>query len=311
MRFFCETFEEMAAEMGLHLSVPKCEAVPAAGSAFSVSQDLFPGWRWLPGSSIKLLGAPVDSAAFCAELTAKRVGKADELLSRIDKYGHSQVALLLLRHCASWSKLVYVSRTVPPALHLAALESYGFALRKSLGKLVGDGLTELSWALAQLGIAQVELGIRDPARHDPAAYLASLCQSRELCGSLDAGFDAEDTSGGSFLAETERELRALVLEGASWDRGEVGVSRKDLSGMLDAAAIEQLKWEHSQDATFHGHVGLCRLTGAGAWLTANPVEDGREIDAPLFKVALKRRLRMRILDEDAKPVQRRSNGPLG
>ncbi len=48
----------------------------------------------------------MDNTVFCAELTATRVGKAEELLSSIDKYGHSQIALLLLRHCVSWSKLV-------------------------------------------------------------------------------------------------------------------------------------------------------------------------------------------------------------
>lgn len=68
--------------------------------------------------------------------------------------------------------------------------------------------------------------------------------------------------------------------------------------MFDAAAMEQFEREHSQDATFQGHVFLCRLAVASVWLTANPVEDGREIDAPLFKVALKRRLRMPILDEN-------------
>jgi hypothetical protein len=45
-------------------------------------------------------------------------------------------------------------------------------------------------------------------------------------------------------------------------------------------------------------MALSQLPGAGAWLTANPVEDGREIDAPLFKVALKRRLRVPVFDND-------------
>jgi hypothetical protein len=80
---FCAAFEQAAAAVGLHLSVGKCEAVPAAGMATSISPDLFPGWRWLPGGGIKLLGSPLGSAAFCAELTAKRVAKAEELLSAL------------------------------------------------------------------------------------------------------------------------------------------------------------------------------------------------------------------------------------
>jgi hypothetical protein len=252
----------------------------------------------MPTGGIKLLGAPIGDATFCAQLTSKRVTKAQELLNSMDKYGHSQGALLMLRHCAGWGKLVYAARTVPPALHRDALEPYGVALRRSLEHLAGDRLPERSWSLAQVGVSHGGLGVRDPARHAPAAYLASLRQSRDLCRRLDPDFDAEDKDGGSFLRDTERVLKASVLEGASWDRGDAAPSQKELSGMLDAAAMKQLLEGHAQDAAFRAHVGLCQLPGAGAWLTANPVADGRELDAPLFRVALQRRLRMPILDKD-------------
>jgi hypothetical protein len=298
VRSFCAAFEQVAASVGLRLSVGKCEAVPAAGAATSISPDLFPGWRWLPGGGIKLLGAPIGSAAFCAELTAKRVAKAEELLSTLCTYSHTQGALLLLRHCASFSKLVYTSRTVPPAFHREALTAFQGALRSSLEKWLGDKLPDHCWALAQLGISHGGLGVRDPARHAPAAYLGSLHQSRELCQRLDPQFDPGDLGGGSLLADTENELRAEVLEGASWERGGASVSQKELSGFLDAAALAHLKAGQSQDAAFQAHLALCAMPGAGAWLTAFPVEDGREIDAPLFRVALKRRLRAPVFDRD-------------
>ena len=74
--------------------------------------------------------------------------------------------------------------------------------------------------------------------------------------------------------------------------------KKDLSGLLDAAAHQRLLEEQQHDAAFLAHMSLCRVPGAGAWLTAPPAEDGREVDAPLFKVALKRRLRAPVYDED-------------
>ncbi len=58
-----------------------------------------------------------------------------------------------------------------------------------------------------------------PAVHAPAAYLASLAASKDLCCALDPGFDATDRAGGLRRASTEHELRAQVLEAASWDRG--------------------------------------------------------------------------------------------
>ena len=41
------------------------------------------------------------------------------------------------------------------------------------------------------------------------------------------------------------------------------------------------------------------LPGAGAWLTTCPTKDGRSIDGPLFVIALRRRLRMKIFDSEA------------
>ena len=112
---------------------------------------------------------------------------------------------------------MYACRTVPPSMPHEGLASYGIALRSALEQLVGDALPERSWSLAQLGVAQGGLGIRDPARHASAAYWASLVQTRDLCRLLDPEYEADDRSGGSGLAAMERELRGEVLNVASWD----------------------------------------------------------------------------------------------
>ena len=44
---------------------------------------------------------------------------------------------------------------------------------------------------------------------------------------------------------------------------------------------------------------LQSLTGAGAWLTAAPVDDARTVDPVLFQTSLQRRLRLRVQDEDS------------
>ena len=69
--------------------------------------------------------------------------------------------------------------------------------------------------------------------------------------------------------------------------------------MLDASALQSLLCTEQQDTFFQAHVSLNRLTGAGAWLTAPPTEDGREMAAELFRIAVKRRLRVPVFDEDA------------
>ena len=281
------------------MAAEKCEVVPAAGSASSVLQTSFPGWQWKSTGGIKLLGAPLGDAEYCASVLTERAAKAQELVDAIGKYGHTQGALLQLRHCASWGKLVYAARTVPPALHGVAFAQYGSALRKGLEQLVGDVLPDRCWELAQLCIGRGGLGIRDPGRHAPAAYLASLAQTRSLCGVIDRCFDAQDTAGGSLKEVTSAAFRAGVLDAAAWDSGtELIASQKELSGLLDAAACERLLATERHDAAFVAHVALCQIPGAGVWLTANPVEDGREIEASLFQVALKRRLRVPVFAAD-------------
>jgi hypothetical protein len=283
--------------MGLTCSLSKCEVVPSAGDASAVLPEWFPGWAWKPHGGIKLLGAPLGDAEFCASLTEDRVEKAGELLEAIGELPHAQSALLLLRHCASWSKLVYNARTVPPALHSGPLAKYGSAMRVTLERIAGDTLPDRSWALAQASVVQGGIGLRDPLVHAPAAYLASLHFTQELCCRIDHQFDPTDAEGGSGLAATDAEFRAAILDGAA-----AGLparkSQKHLSALLDAASVDRLLRENQQDVAFLAHASLCRLPGAGTWLSAPPADDGRELDTPLFRVTLKRRVRAPVLEAD-------------
>ena len=68
--------------------------------------------------------------------------------------------------------------------------------------------------------------------------------------------------------------------------------------MIDRALHQKVLRENSQDRFFCAHVALSGLPGAGAFLTAPPVDDGREIDASLFKISLKRRLRAPVFDAE-------------
>ena len=193
---------------------------------------------------------------------------------------------------------MYSARTVPPHLHYAELDAFGKSLRKCLEKVVGDELPDRSWCLAQLSIAHGGLGLRDPAKHAPAAYLASLSQTCDLCESIDAEYQRDDAGGECFLRATEAHLRGTVLEAAALDRGGVRLTQKELSGLVDASLLKNLEQDQQHDAFFSAHIALCSLPGAGVWLTAPPTEDDREIDAPLFQVALRRRLRMPVFDRD-------------
>ena len=93
-------------------------------------------------------------------------------------------------------------------------------------------------------------------------------------------------------------LRELVLEAASLERGGTTLSQKELSSLIDAAALQQLLGANQHDSMFCAHVNLSCLPGSSAWLAAHPVDDGRAIDSPLFQVALKRRVRAPIFQSE-------------
>ena len=195
---------------------------------------------------------------------------------------------------------MYSARTVPPSAHGQVLHDFGNDLRSTLEDLVGDFLPERCWSLAQLGITHGGLGIRDPGKHAAAAYVASVAQARGLCQAVDESFDPADTAGGLGWQQAVQQLASLVLEPARPSlEGDMSAFRqKQLSQLLDAALRDELLRSEVRDTAFQGHIGLCSLPGAGAWLTSPIVPDGREMDAPLFQVALKRRLRMKVFDED-------------
>ena len=298
MQFCSALLEQEFRALGLDMAAAKCEVVPTAGSNSTASQAMFPGWQWKQDGCFQLLGSPFGSVDFCNAQTAERGLKAEALLEELGNYDHKQGALLLLRYCASWGKLVYSARTAPPALHRAALTKFELALRRALEHLVGDLLPDRCWSLAQLSLVHGGLGIRSPARHAPAAHLASLSQTANLCNRIDPSFEAADASQGLQRAACEEELRAQVLEAVSWDRGGCVLSQKELSAMVDAAAKAALLEQESHDAAFRAHVALSCLPGAAVWLTAPPADDGRELDTPLFRVALKRRLRVPVYAAD-------------
>ncbi len=178
--YLAACFARAAASLGLTTSASNCVFVPSAGPVFAFNRGLFEGCTWKVDEGFKLLGCPFGTDSYCLQHTEKRMRKAVRILDKISTYGHTQGALLLLRHCASWGKLVYSMRIVPPDAHRTALAHFGKALRTELEHMLGEAIPDRAWLLAQLGLTHGGLGIRDPCAHAPAAYLASLASTPDL-----------------------------------------------------------------------------------------------------------------------------------
>ena len=122
-------FELQALDRGLTFNTGKCEVIPSAGQQTTVPEQMFPGWQWRREKNFKLLGTPIGDVLFTEAHTDERRALAAELLKSVGKYDHCQGALQLLRHCTSWSRLVYLARTVPPELHETVLDAFEQNLR--------------------------------------------------------------------------------------------------------------------------------------------------------------------------------------
>jgi len=289
------------AAVGLQLStgLGKCEVVPTGGDASDVSLDGFPpGFRLRTDRSFELLGAPVGDANFCSEHTKQRVAGAAALLEALGALENAQVALHLLRQCASFCKLGYSARVVPPTAHTASLLAMDDAVRTCLEQLSGCSPSDDSWRQAQLKLNKGGLGLRSAAKHAAAAYIASRAKSADLCRRLYPGYSNNADRDGGSLAAAVQAHNAVVRDAdrVAFDHTRHG-DQKALSDAVDSAALDGLL----AAATLAGkaHLSLVQAPGAAAWLQAPPCEaTGTAFPHSLMQVGLQRRLRVQLLQEE-------------
>ena len=169
-------------------------------------------------------------------------------------------------------------------------------MRNGLEALAEAELPDEAWAQAQLGIVHGGLGLRDAGRHAPAAYVASVWSCQSLCSRIDPDFGL--LNDGGHFSGVLAELKAKCLEAANLNLQEGVVKQKQLSALLDGALKAELVAGARREGARLAHLALVALPGAGAWLTAPPADDGRDIEPALFRLGLKRRLRLRVAPAD-------------
>ncbi|CAE7231929.1 unnamed protein product [Symbiodinium natans] len=175
---------EVAGQAGLILEPTKSEVVLPGAACSPDLRALPPGLVRRVGE-FELLGAPIGGLSFCNQhCVTHRVDKAQACLNALAELPDSQTALLLLRHCASYTKLAYSMRVTLPAAHADALQEFDSRVRASLELIGGLQLTDRAWQQATLRVAAGGLGLRSAAKHAPAAYIASASSCSEACAAL-------------------------------------------------------------------------------------------------------------------------------
>ena len=250
--------------------------------------------------NFELLGGPVGDAEYCNKHTTERVHKATKLLQAIGELPDPQVALLLLRQCASFGKMVYSIRVVPSEDHREALQAFDAAVRACFESFTDLRPDDRQWEQATLSTKASGLGLRSLDRHSCAGYLSSRSSCHHLCAQLDAHHRFDLSVASSSEHASRQAYNALVAEE---DQVPPELTKhlpqRQLSNALDAATTTTLLDQSTSTPAQRAHLRLVSAPGAGQWLHATPTAAlGTKVDPVLYSVMLQRRLRIPFADSD-------------
>ena len=294
-------FKGAALDIGLEFNNSKCEIIPTAGLNCSLNKDFFPeDIIYREDGNFELLGGPIGSKEFCNLHTQKRVDKAKEVLSALGELPDPQVAFILLRHCASFSKLVYSLRVVPHHKHKAALQQFDNAIRDCIESFLCCSLSNTEWTLATLSTKMGGLGLRSTEHHSPAAFISSQTACHELCTKLDPNhsWDPNSPQTDSFKALRDFNDRVSPDNKLQFDDNTCP-RQQTLSHAIDSHTLESIREFNKNDVRFQAHLNHTSASGAGLWLHSIPSKAlNTHTDGQLFRIMVQRWLRVQLYEEE-------------
>ena len=131
-----------------------------------------------------LLGSPIGPSSHCESSVLKQIQSIQTVLARLSDLQDSQMETTLLRSCLALPKIAFALRTCPPNLIQQALVAFDDSMREILSDLVGGPLSDWAWLKASLPSSLGGLNLRRAMFHAPAAYIASLQQSRSIISAI-------------------------------------------------------------------------------------------------------------------------------
>jgi hypothetical protein len=164
-----ELLETKGKEYGFQINHRKCETYSK-----NKIQSLHNEIPHNTERNVELLGAPIGDAKFCKSYIERKQKEATVLLSMLPKIGNPQVALLLLRKCASFCKIAHLARSTPPSEEVvAAFAKHDINVMETFEAIAAIELNSEASAQCQLGLRNGGIGLRALVAHAPAAYIAS------------------------------------------------------------------------------------------------------------------------------------------
>ena len=129
--------------------------------------------------NFEILGVPIGDPIFCAKSIAEKRAHASKFLALLKEVGSvdSQVALMLLRQCGGFCRMVHIARCTPPSVALEGLHIFDEEVRQTFSDSMCIDPSDSVWQQAQLSLSRGGLGLRSASLHSSAAFMSSFSMS--------------------------------------------------------------------------------------------------------------------------------------
>ena len=106
--------------------------------------------------NFEILGVPIGNPIFCAKSIAEKRAHASKFLALLKEVGSvdSQVALMLLRQCGGFCRMVHIARCIPPSVALEGLHLFDEEVRQTFSDSMCIDPSDLVWQQAQLSLSR-------------------------------------------------------------------------------------------------------------------------------------------------------------
>ena len=126
------------------MNIKKCEVFSGCLAHFPIEM------KQSSKPNLEILGIPIGDADFCSAVLDRKRSEAGFLLKRLEDVGQvdPQVALVLLRLCGGYCKLVHLARVVPPSFSQSVLQIFDQDVHKCFTSCTGVHSSNVAWKQA-------------------------------------------------------------------------------------------------------------------------------------------------------------------
>ena len=277
--------QDLGPPLGLHINIDKCELYSPC------DLRLFPSdMKRFTSPHFEILGAPIGDIIFCGKFVAQKRAEARHLLTQLEEVGSvdPQVALLLLRLCGSFCRLVHLARSTPPSLIVDGLALFDNDVRHCFAECTMVDTSDAAWQQAQLSLSRGGLGLRRLSLHSPAAYIASAVasdcsspQSKHLLHAIDL-FNAsvpttdELTITSITTSNLTQKLLSAKLEDQQFTKLFANASLPDRARLLSISSPHSSAWlSVTPSPRLNLHLDPSEFQVAIKWWLGLPISQGQ------------------------------------